>query len=716
MIRKTLLSTALLSASISLLPFANPALAQQSPHQQATHPMNEVDLVTLKRVGSPVASPDGRWVVWQETVTDAESFKRSTSLWRRDMRNRSAAPERFVDMPDANEGSAAFSPDGARVYFLSNKSGKDQLWYVDLAGGEPVQASNTEAEIAGFKLAPTGNRIAIWGDIARNCAQFGCADDGDTSNNGGGSGRQYDQLLVRHWDSWETPGNYSRIFTFALDAQGKLAGDGHATDGDPKSGLTGDAPNKPFGGGEDINWSPDGSGIFYAARVADAQEALSTNLDIYHAPYGSKELHNITADNQGTDVLPTPSPDGRWLAWAAMERAGYEADRQVVQLVNLATGEKRALTAGWDRSVGSIAWAADSRSLIVTAQDTLQHPAYRVNISTGAVTPLLLATRGQAEGVIGDVSALPGGALLFTRASLAAPAEVWMRRANGKITQVSQANDAYLASLAPISQRSFRFAGANGDPVWGQIITPAGLGADTRLPVLLLVHGGPQGSFGNGWSWRWNPRVMAAQGFAVVTIDFHGSTGYGQAFTDSIRQDWGGKPLQDLRLGMAHLAANEPTLDTANACALGGSYGGYMMNWIAGNWPDGFKCLVTHAGVFDLRAMAFETEELWFDEWDQGGTWWQRKDAERWNPVNHVSSWKTPTLFIHGEKDFRISYSQSLAGFTAAQRQGIPSQLLVFPDENHWILKAKNSMQWHRSVFDWVDRWLKPHHNAIMAE
>jgi dipeptidyl aminopeptidase/acylaminoacyl peptidase len=235
------------------------------------------------------------------------------------------------------------------------------------------------------------------------------------------------------------------------------------------------------------------------------------------------------------------------------------------------------------------------------------------------------------------------------------------------------------------------------------------------MPTLLLVHGGPQSSFGNSWSTRWNPMLFSSPGYAVVTIDFHGSTGYGQAFTDSINRDWGGKPLEDLRLGMAAAAASNPRVNPANACAAGGSYGGYMMNWIAGNWPDGFKCLITHAGVFDLRAMAFETEEQWFDEWDHGGPWWARDNAERWNPVNHVTQWRTPTLVIHGERDFRIPYSQSLAVFSALQRQNIPSQLLVYPDENHWILKRKNSIQWYDSVFSWMRRWIGPGDIAAAA-
>ncbi len=295
--------------------------------------------------------------------------------------------------------------------------------------------------------------------------------------------------------------------------------------------------------------------------------------------------------------------------------------------------------------------------------------------------------------------------MLYSRNTALAPTDLYVRDAKGKVKQLTAVNAAALAEFDPVKLDRLQFAGAGGDKVWGMILKPAT--GTAKLPVAFIVHGGPQGSFGNSWSTRWNPRLFAQQGYGVVTVDFHGSTGYGQAFTDSINKDWGGKPLEDLRLGLAAAGKQDARLDLDNACALGASYGGYMMNWIAGQWTDGFKCLVQHDGVFDLRAMAFETEELWFDEWDHGGPWWDRTDPEKWNPVNHVIKWKTPMLVITSEKDYRIPYSQGLAAFTALQRRGVESQLLVFPDENHWVLKGANSVQWHRTVFDWMGSHLK---------
>ncbi|MBL0767351.1 S9 family peptidase [Sphingopyxis sp. DHUNG17] len=683
-----------------LLPSAL-ALAAALSLPANARPMTEVDLATLNRVAAPTASPDGRWVAFQMTETAADSFKRSTGLWLVDRKMKGAAPVRVADIADKNESAPTFHPDGS-LYFLSNASGKSQIWRVEPAkGGEPTRVTDTKADVAGFKISPDGKRLLALGDIARECTDFGCDAKDKGELPGPGTGRHYKNNagFVRHWDSWETPGTYSRPFVFNLE-------DGKAIVARPlDAGLIGDAPSKPFGGSEEIAWGPDSRTVYFTLRKADKDEPRSTNLDIYRVLVDARMPPvNLTEANEATDTLPAPSPDGKWLAYAAMARPGYEADRQILMLRDLESGEVRKLTDAWDRSVGSIVWAPDGKSLYVTAQDVLDHPVFRVDVATGKIERLKVTTE-KWDGNISDVTPLPGGALLYTRNNIAVPTDLWVRDAKGRVTRLTDVNGDRLVELDPVSVERLQFKGANGDAVWGQIVKPAK--AEGKLPVAFLVHGGPQSSFGNSWSTRWNPRLFSAPGYAAVTIDFHGSVGYGQSFTDSINQDWGGKPLEDLKLGLAAAGAQDAQLDTANACALGGSYGGYMMNWIAGNWPDGFKCLINHAGVFDLRAMAFETEELWFDEWDHGGPWWTRPDAEKWNPVNHVAKWKTPMLVIHGEKDFRIPYSQSLAAFHTLQRQGIEGELLIFPDENHWVLKGQNSVQWYRTVFDWLGRHLK---------
>lgn len=657
-------------------------------------PMTETDMAIMKRLSGATASPDGTMVAYQLRETDLEANKGRTDLYLLKFGTANAQPVKFASKPDKNEHDPAFAPDGKSIFYISNESGSEQIWRYDIASGTASQASNFKADVSGFKISPDGKKFAIWGDIARDCMEFGCAKDGDTSKPGPGTGREYNQLMVRHWDAWETPGNYSRVFTVVLGADGKLGTAGIAMDGN----VTGDSPSKPMGGGDEIAWAADSSAVIFALRKADRNEAYSTNLDLYRSSLQGNEVVNLTKDNAGTDTTPAPSPDGKWLAWTSMARAGYEADRLVVKLMDLKSGKITALTQNWDRSVGSLAWAADSKSMLVTAQDVLETPLYRVDLK-GKVTRLT------ERGSISEFVPLKNGAVVYSIASIAGPADLVHMDSKGKTTRLTNVNADMLATLDPVNYQKFDFAGANGEQVFGQIVKPQN--ATGKLPVLLLVHGGPQSSFNNNWSYRWNPAVMASQGYAVVTIDFHGSTGYGQKFTDSINKNWGSWPLEDLQKGMEAVGKIDSQLDTANACALGGSYGGYMMNWISGNWPDRFKCLVNHAGIFDLRAMAYETEELWFDQWDNGGPWTTRTDAEKWNPVNHVAKWKTPTLVIHGEKDYRIPYSQSLAAFTALQQQGVESKLLVYPDENHWILKPKNSIQWYQTVFAWVGKHLK---------
>jgi len=570
-------------------------------------------------------------------------------------------------------------------------SGQDQLFRL-VPGGAPVQVSSLKGDIGGFKLAPSGDRLVIWADRDLRCSDFTCA--GLPKKAETGSARVYDQLFIRHWDTWAEPGVRSRLFGFAVTG-GRVTGAGVPLTG----ALVGDTPSKPFGGGEEIAFAPDGRTVYFALREAGRIEPSSTNLDIFASPSdGSAAPTNLTDANDATDNLPTVSPDGRTLAYFAMARPTYEADRQVLMLRDLASGQLRALTRNWDRSVDGIAWSADGKSLIVTAGDTLEEPVFRVDARTGAVTRL---TR---EGHAGNIRPLPNGDVLYTSNSVFAPDDIFRVTRAGQVRQVTNVNRDLLAQLDPVTLDRFSFAGANGDRVWGIKVKPAAVTGP--LPVAFVVHGGPQGSFGNSWSYRWNPRVFASPGYGVVSVDFHGSTGYGQAFTDSINRDWGGKPLEDLQKGLAFALAQDPQLDGSRACALGASYGGYMMNWIAGRWPDRFRCLVQHDGVFDARAMAYETEELWFDEWEHGGPYYERAgEYEKWNPVNYVQNWKTPMLVITGEKDFRIPYTQGIAAFTALQRRNIPSKLLVFPDENHWVLKPKNSIQWYGEVFNWMNRW-----------
>ena len=674
---------ALAASAAAIALTATPAIAR---------PMTATDMHMMRRLASPSVSPDGRYAVFSLSTTDLAANKRNNVVHILDLKATAAAPQ---PLAGATQGAhdAVFGADGA-IWYLAPVNGQDQLFRMTV-GGQPAQLSGFKGDISGFKVSANGSRLLIWADRDLRCTDFAC--EALPKVEKAGSGRVYDQLFVRHWDTWAEPGVRSRIFAFPIEG-GRVTGAGVPVTG----ALVGDTPSKPFGGGEEIDISADGRTVLFALREAGRIEATSTNLDIFSAPAdGSAAPTNLTADNEGTDNLPTLSPDGSRLAYFSMARAGYEADRQVLQIRDLATGQVRAVTANWDRSVGSIAWAKDGKSILVTAEDVMEGPVFRVDVASGKVTKLT------GDGHAANVLPLAGGGALFTRNSIMAPDDLFRVDAKGKVTQLTNVNQALLAEFDPVSFEKFSFTGANGDKVWGYSVKPQ---RTTKLPIAFFVHGGPQGSFGNAWSYRWNPRVVASPGYAVVSVDFHGSTGYGQAFTDAIRSNWGGWPLEDLQKGLAFATANDPSLDADNACALGASYGGYMMNWIEGQWPDRFKCLVQHDGVFDQRAMAYETEELWFTEWEHGGKAYYEDPAayERWNPVLHVGKWKTPMLVITGEKDYRIPYSQGLASFTALQRRDIPSKLLVFPDENHWVLKPKNSIQWYGEVQGWLDRYLKP--------
>lgn len=652
-------------------------------------PLTIDDVASLSRIGGADVSPDGRWLVWDQRETDMIANRGRTDLWRLDLAKKGAVPAKLAADPALNESAPAFSPDGLWVFFTANKAGKTGLWRVAVAGGTPELV--VDQDISGFRIAPTGDKLLVWADRPVGATSLAAEPPKAKS----GSARTYDGYFIRHWDRW-ADGQRSQIFVLPLSG-GKATGDGIAIGG----ALVGDTPSKPFGDGAEIAWSRDGKTVYFTLREAGSTEPLSTNLDIFAAPAdGSAAPVNLTDANDGTDTLPTISPDGKWLAYVAMKRPTYEADRQVIQLRNLATGATRALTEGWDRSVGSLAWSRDGRTLYVTAQDIGDDPVFAVDIRSGKPTRLT------GEGAAGTVLPTPKG-YVYTLNSITAPSDFYSG-GNGRPVRLTWVNKDKLAGIDMPAVEHFSFKGANGDTVWAYAVKPAGLSAGEKAPVAFLIHGGPQSTFGNGWSYRWNPAVFAGAGYGAVMVDFHGSTGYGQAFTDAINQDWGGKPLEDLKLGLAAATTKYDWLDGNRACAAGGSYGGYMVNWIASQWADGFKCLVSHAGVFDARAMAYETEELWFDEWEHGGPYYEvPANYEKWNPVNHVTAWKTPILVLHGEKDFRIPYTQGIAAFTAAQRRGVPSRLVMFPDENHWILKPKNSIQWYGEVLGWMDMYTK---------
>jgi dipeptidyl aminopeptidase/acylaminoacyl peptidase len=669
------------------------------PSLAAARGLDVRDLQKLDRVSSPVLSPDGGTVVFAKRTVDAEVVKASSSLWVRNLLTRDMAPPKRLTPEGWSVNSPSFSPDGRTVYFLSAKSGTQQLYAMPAGGGTPKQLTAFALDVAGYKLSPDGTRVLFSTDTFAECkADFACTkkklDDTAARKS---TGVVYDGLFVRHWDTW-ADGRRSRLFVAALP-EGKAKPAATATS--LTDTIDGDAPSKPFGGADEYTWSPDGSAVVAAIRVAGKGEAWSTNFDLYQfAADGSTAPVNLTAANPAWDTGPVFSADGKTLYYRAMKRPGFEADRFGLMAMDLATKQVREIAPTWDRSADGIVLSKDGATIYTTAQDVGQHPLFSVDVASGSVKSVVGEGSISAFDIAGDTLALTRNTLksgdqLFTTTLSGAPLRAITPSAQEALGDVS---------FGDFEQ--FNFKGWNNETVHGYVVKPHDYVEGKKYPVAFLIHGGPQGSFGNGLSYRWNPQTYAGQGYAVVMIDFHGSTGYGQAFTDAISQHWGDRPLEDLQKGWAAAQKQYAFLDGKNACALGASYGGYMINWIAGNWNEPWKCLVNHDGVFDIRSMGYVTEELWFTEWENGGTPYDvPKNVEKFNPVNHVAKWRVPMLVVQGEKDYRVPVDQGLSTFTALQRKGIDSKLLYFPDENHWVLKPQNSILWH----DTVNAWLKQH-------
>ena len=657
--------------------------------------MTADDLVRFERVSAPSLSPDGKQLAYLLRRTDMEANKGRTALWLQSV-DGGRPPRRLTELA-SNASEPSWSADGQSLYFLSSRSGSNQLWRLDLAGGEAQAVSELPLDVNNYRLSPNGEQVALSIEVFTDCDTLVCSKQRlDERGKQKHSAQVYDAMFVRHWDTW-ADGRRNQLFTAALRDDGSLGELVRVS-----KGVEGDISSKPFGGKADYAWSADSRNLVFSTRLGGSSEAWSTNFDLYLAPAdGSAAPRNLTADNPAWDASPVFSADGKTLYYLAMKRPGFEADRFALMARDLASGKVREIAADWDRSAGSLALAADGRRLLVDANDMGEHALFAVDIKSGQVSKLA------AEGNVAEFDQV-GKTLVFTRSTLRQPAQLFVADAAGKSTrQLSRFNAERLAEIAMGDFEQFSFAGWNDEQVHGYVVKPWNYEPGKRYPVAFIIHGGPQGSMGNNFHYRWNPQTYAGQGWAVVFIDFHGSTGYGQAFTDSISQDWGGKPLEDLQKGWAAAQAKYDFLDGERACALGASYGGFMVNWIAGVWNSPWKCLVNHDGVFDQRMMGYVTEELWFSEWENGGAPFQVPDNyEKFNPATKVKQWTVPMLIIHGQLDFRVPMEQGLAAFHALQRRGVESRFVYYPDENHWVLKPANSVHWHGEVNGWLHRFL----------
>ncbi len=657
-------------------------------------PFTAEHLVRIDRVGAPVVSPAGDRVVYAVRHADIEADKGRYDLWLSDLDGGEAMR---LTTSEANDTSPAWSPNGRYVLFLSSRGGSNQVWRIPMTGGEAQPVTGLPLDVESFRVSPTGDHLVVSTSVYLDCNDLECtAERNAEAEDSKVTGQRYDQLFMRHWDHW-LDDKRSQLFAIALDDNGNV--------GDSAIRLTqldADVPSRVWGGNEEYAISPDGKTVYFAARLRNRDEPTSTNFDIYSVPMsGDGDLDNLTEANEAWDTAPVVSPDGRHLAWLAMSRPGFESDRYQVMLRDLRTGRTRHLTEDWDRSPSGVAFTRDGSALLMNAQDLGQKTLWRLELDGGTAEKIVAQ---------GSVSAFDdaGGNIVFASNSLASPAELHvLNRGSGDSQQITAFGDRTLDDVAMGEFEQFSFPGADGDTVYGFIVKPAGFERGETYPVAFIIHGGPQGSSSNSFHYRWNPQTYAGQGFAVVMVDFHGSTGYGQDFTDSISGDWGGKPLEDLKLGLEAALERYDFLDGDRVCALGASYGGYMINWIAGQWPKRFRCLVNHDGLFDNRSMYYTTEELWFPEWEHGGPYFESAEThEKYNPARYVDRWQTPMLVIHGELDYRVPVTQGIATFTALQRRGIESRFLYFPDENHWVQKPNNSLQWHDEVNTWLHHFL----------
>lgn len=689
MIKRLRVAASVLALSVAVVG----AAAAQAPAKADI--FTAKDMASLDRLSDPHVSPDGRYVLYSVRTMDYPANRASMSLWVADLKTK-MAPRR-LKISDGGAASGRWGADGKTIYFTSSRAGgTEQVFKTDAQGETATQVTTAPFDVQAYKVAQDGKTIVVAMAVFPDCADLACTEarlaaKGTTK----ATGVVYDRLFVRHWDTWND-GTKNHLFAYGLDANGVAQGQPVAL----MKGFDGDSPTKPYGGDEDFTITPDSKAVAFSAKVAGKDEAWTTNFDIWSRPLdGSEKLQNLTAANKAWDAAPVFSPDGKWAAYRAMKRPGFEADRFGIMLRDVISGQERELAPGWDRSADAIAWSRDGKTIYATALDVGQGKLFAIDVKSGKVTALT----GDGHVTAFDVSS---GGIVYASDSLKSPSELFFLPTKGPAVKVASVSSEALKNVAWGEPEQFNFKGWNDETVHGFVLRPANFDPAKKYPVAFLIHGGPQGSFSNSWSYRWNPQVYANAGYAVVMIDFHGSTGYGQAFTDAISQHWGDRPLEDLKKGWSFALSKYGFLDGDRACALGASYGGYMVNWIAGNWNEPWKCLVNHDGVFDTRAMGYSTEELWFTEWENGGPPWQAGTTyETFNPALHVDKWVKPQLVVQGQLDYRIPVEQGLATFTALQRRGVPSKLLYFPNENHWVLKAQNSVQWHKEVLDWLDQW-----------
>jgi dipeptidyl aminopeptidase/acylaminoacyl peptidase len=686
-------------------------------YTQTKHPFTFEDMMKLKRVGEPVVSPDSKWVAFSAVDVNLDANTKTPHLWIIPVAG--GESKRLTPTSGPGEDRPRFSPDGKSMIFESSRDGgSTQIWVqvFDSANGaltgEPKKVTSISTEASGGTWSPDGKSLIFVSSVYPECKDDACNKQKDEERaNSKVKARTYDKLMFRHWNHYYD-GKVSHLFIVPIEG-------GVALDLTPGEH---EVPPFSLGGQDQYAFSPDGKEVAYTCNT-DENEATSTNSDLFVVPVAGGTAKRLPAA-PGADSTPVYSPDGKYIAYRSQLRAGYESDRFRLMLYDRASGKSTDVSPNFDRWVDSIAWSPDSKTIYLTAGNEGENPIYVLHVGQANPWPEELV-----DGYNDSPTPTPDGkTLAFNTQSIMAPSEIYTaplmfaqcRMAfppnaykvpdclQSKSKPLTHMNDEVLSKVAMQPMETFWFNGAAKEKVQGFIVRPPNFDKSKKYPVKYLIHGGPQGAWGDDWSYRWNPELFAANGYVAVMVNFHGSTGYGQKFIDAINGNWGGAPFEDLMLGLDYAEKNYAFMAKDRECALGASYGGYAINWIEGH-SDRFKCLVSHDGMFNTESAFGTTEELWFNEWEFKGTpWTDREMYRKWSPHLYATNFKTPMLVVHGQLDYRLDVSEGFQMFTTLQRLKVPSKLMYFPDEGHWVLKPQNGRYWYQTVNAWVDQWTTP--------